>query len=54
MILTLVLGDIQIPYYLWINPDALNALYAIFLRGIRYMPCSDSSLALQLLSGYGG
>jgi hypothetical protein len=28
MILTLVLGDIQIPYYLWINPDALNALYS--------------------------
>ena len=28
MILTLVLGDIQIPYYLWINPDALNELYS--------------------------
>ena len=27
MILFLILGDIQIPYYLWINPDALSTVY---------------------------
>ena len=27
MILTLVVGDLQIPYYLLVNPDALNSVY---------------------------
>jgi xanthine/uracil/vitamin C permease (AzgA family) len=27
MILTLVVGDLQIPYYLFVNPDALKSVY---------------------------
>lgn len=27
MIALLIIGDIQIPYYLWINPEALHTIY---------------------------